>query len=109
MMEMMCGAMEHILWWLSPVQTKDKRSGRALLQFAHIGTMVVIQHGGDARRYRAGNHTLTRSTSANVVTIPTLLCEKDRRKGLFKAVPPTADTFMVFESTGNGNTGWWAE
>ena len=45
MMDMMYGALEHIPWYLRPTQTKDKRSGRALLQFARIGTSIVVQHG----------------------------------------------------------------
>ena len=106
MMEMMYGALEHIPWWLSPVQTKDKRSGRALLQFSHIGTMVVIQHG--AMRGGIGQGTTPNKVHLSECcdyTNPIAQIEE----GLLKAVPMTADTFMVFESTGNGNTGWWAE
>lgn len=106
MMEMMYGALEHIPWWLSPTQTKDKRSGRALLQFSHIGTMVVIQHG--AMRGGIGQGTTPNKihlSEASQFTNPVAQIEE----GLLKAVPLTPETLMVFESTGDGNTGWWAE
>lgn len=106
MMEMMYGALEHIPWWLSPTQTKDKRSGRALLQFSHIGTMVVIQHG--AMRGGIGQGTTPNKIHLSECcdyTNPVAQIEE----GLFKAVPTTPDTLMVLESTGNGSTGWWAE
>ena len=45
MMEMMYGALEHIPWWLSPTQTKDKRSGRALLQFCFKLPLTGLQLG----------------------------------------------------------------
>ena len=106
MMEMMYGALEHIPWWLSPTQTKDKRSGRALLQFSHIGTMVVIQHG--AMRGGIGQGTTPNKihlSECSQFTNPVIQIEE----GLFKAVPATPDTLMVLESTGDGSTGWWAD
>lgn len=106
MMEMMYGALNHIPWWLTPTQTKDKRSGRALLQFSHIGTMVVIQHG--SMRGGIGQGTTPNKihlSECSQFTNPVVQIEE----GLFKAVPATPDTLMVLESTGDGNTGWWAE
>jgi len=105
MMGMMYGALEHIPWWLSPKQTRDKRSGRALLEFSHIGTLIVVQHG-------AMKGGIGQGTTPNKVHLSECCDYTDPvaqiEEGLLKAVPPTADTFMVFESTGNGNTGWWA-
>ncbi len=106
MMEMMYGALEHIPWWLSPTQTRDKRSGRALLQFAHIGTMVVIQHG--AMRGGIGQGTTPNKIHLSECSQYTNPVEQIE-EGLFKAVPTTPDTLMVLESTGEGNTGWWAD
>jgi len=106
MMEMMYGALEHIPWWLSPTQTRDKRSGRALLQFSHIGTMIVIQHG--AMRGGIGQGTTPNKIHLSEVSQYTNPIEQIE-EGLFKAVPTTPDTLMVLESTGEGNTGWWAD
>ncbi len=106
MMEMMYGALQHIPWWLSPTQTRDKRSGRALLQFSHIGTMIVIQHG--AMRGGIGQGTTPNKIHLSEVSQYTNPVEQIE-EGLFKAVPTTPDTLMVLESTGEGNVGWWAD
>jgi hypothetical protein len=106
MMEMMYGALQHIPWWLSPTQTRDKRSGRALLQFERIGTMVVVQHG--AMRGGIGQGTTPNKVHLSECcdyTNPVVQIEE----GLLKAVPLTPETLMIFESTGNGNSGWWAD
>lgn len=106
MMGMMYGAMLHIPWWLSPTQTRDKRSGRALLEFQHIGSLIVVQHGA----MRGG---IGQGTTPNRVHLSECCDYTDPvaqiEEGLLKAVPMTPETLMVFESTGNGNTGWWAE
>ena len=106
MMGMMYTALEHIPWWLPPKQTKDKRSGAALLEFAHVGTQVVIQSGS----IRGGIGQGTTSTSVHLsevcdYTDPVTQIEE----GLFKQVHSSPEILMVLESTGNGNTGWWAE
>jgi hypothetical protein len=106
MMGMMYGALERIPWWLSPKQTRDKRAGRALLEFSHIGTMVVIQHG--AMRGGIGQGTTPNKVHLSEVSQYTNPVEQIE-EGLFKAVPTTPDTMMILESTGEGNTGWWAD
>lgn len=45
MMGMMYDALEHLPFWIKPEQTKDKRSGSAILEFAKIGTSIIIQSG----------------------------------------------------------------
>lgn len=105
MMDMMYGAMEHIPWWLPPEQTKDKRSGRALLQFSHVGTSIVVQSGSMKGGIGQGTTpSRVHLSECCDYTDPVVQIEE----GLFKAVPSTPDIFMVLESTGNGNTGWWA-
>jgi hypothetical protein len=106
MMGMMYTAMEHLPWWLPPTQTKDKRSGAAILEFAHVGTQVVVQSG--SMRGGAGQGTTPTAVHFSEVcdwTDPVVQIEE----GLFKAVHPSPEIFMVLESTGNGNTGWWAD
>ena len=106
MMAMMYGALNHIPWWLTPTQTRDRRSGRALLEFQHIGSMIVVQHG--AMRGGIGQGTTPNKIHLSEVSQYTNPVEQIE-EGLFKAVPTTPDTLMVLESTGEGNTGWWAE
>lgn len=106
MMGMMYTALEHIPWWLPPTQTKDKRSGRGLLEFSHVGTSIVVQSGS----MRGGIGQGTTPTKIHLseccdFTDPLVQIEE----GLFKAVHSSPEIFMVLESTGNGNTGWWAE
>jgi hypothetical protein len=106
MMDMMYGALEHIPWWLPPTQTKDKRSGRALLQFSHVGSSIVVQHG-------AMHGGIGQGTTPNKVHLSEVCDYTDPvaqiEEGLFKAVPSMPEILLVLESTGNGNTGWWAE
>jgi hypothetical protein len=106
MMGMMYTALEHIPWWLPPTQTKDKRSGAALLEFAHVGTQIVVQSGS----IKGGIGQGTTSTKIHLsevcdFTDPVMQIEE----GLFKQVHSSPEIFMVLESTGNGNTGWWAD
>lgn len=106
MMGMMYDALEHMPWWLTPKQTKDKRSGSAILEFAHIGTSIIIQSGSMKGGIGQGT-TPTRIHLSECCdfTDPVTQIEE----GLFKAVPSIPGIFMVLESTGNGNTGWWAD
>lgn len=106
MMGMMYDALEHLPFWIKPTQTKDKRSGSAILEFAKIGTSIIIQSGSMKGGIGQGT-TPTRIHLSECCdfTDPVTQIEE----GLFKAVPSTPEIFMVLESTGNGNTGWWAE
>ena len=106
MMGMMYTALENLPWWLPPQQTKDKRSGAALLEFAHVGSSIVIQSG--SMRGGIGQGTTPTAIHLSEVcdyTDPVVQIEE----GLFKAVHTGPEILMLLESTGNGNTGWWAD
>ncbi len=106
MMGMMYTALEHIPWWLGPKQTKDKRSGAAILEFEEVGTAIVVQSG--SMKGGIGQGTTPTAIHLSEVcdfTDPVAQIEE----GLFKAVHPSPEILMVLESTGNGNTGWWAD
>lgn len=106
MMGMMYDALEHLPFWIKPEQTKDKRSGSAILEFAKIGTSIIIQSGAMKGGIGQGTTpTRVHLSECCDFTDPVTQIEE----GLFKAVPSTPEIFMVLESTGNGNTGWWAE
>lgn len=105
MMTMMYTALEHIPWWLPPTQTKDKRSGRALLGFERIGSSIVIQSG--SMRTGIGQGTTPTAIHLSEVSDYTdALLQIE--EGLFKAVHTGPHILMILESTGNGNSGWWA-
>lgn len=106
MMGMMYTALEHIPWWIQPTQTKDKRSGAAILEFSHVGTQIVIQSG--AMKGGAGQGTTPTAVHYSEVcdwTDPVTQIEE----GVFKAVHPSPEILLILESTGNGNSGWWAD
>jgi hypothetical protein len=106
MMGMMYTPLENLPWWLPPQQTKDKRSGAAILEFAHVGSQIVIQSGA----IRGGIGQGTTPTAIHLsetcdYTDPVAQIEE----GLFRAVHSGPEILMILESTGNGNTGWWAD
>lgn len=106
MMGMMYTALEHLPFWLTPTQTKDKRSGAAILEFSHVGTAIVVQSG--SMKGGIGQGTTPTAVHLSEVcdwTDPVMQIEE----GLFRAVHASPEIFMVLESTGNGNTGWWAD
>jgi len=106
MMGMMYTALENLPWWLPPQQTKDKRSGSALLEFAHVGSQIVIQSGSIRGGIGQGSTpTAIHLSEVCDYTDPLVQIEE----GLFKAVHSGPEILMILESTGNGNTGWWAE
>lgn len=106
MMGMMYTALENLPWWLPPQQTKDKRSGSALLEFAHVGSQIVIQSGS----IRGGIGQGTTPTAIHLSEVCDYTNPLEQiEEGLFKAVHSGPEILMILESTGNGNTGWWAE
>lgn len=106
MLGMLYTALEHLPWWLPPKLTTDRRSGAGLMEFSAIGSSVVVQSGS----MRGG---IGQGTTPTVVHLSEVCdytdSETQIEEGLFRAVHPSPNIFMVLESTGNGNTGWWAE
>jgi hypothetical protein len=106
MMGMMYTALENLPWWLPPQQTKDKRSGSALLEFAHVGSQIVIQSGS----IRTGIGQGTTPTAVHLSEVCDYTDPVEQiEEGLFRAVHPGPEILMILESTGNGNDTWWAK
>lgn len=107
MMGMLTLAIDMLPWWLPPTQTQDKRSSdRALLAFANIGSLVMVQPGS----MRGGIAQGTTPTAIHLSEVCDFTDHQTQiEEGLLKAVHSSPEIFMVFESTGNGNTGWWAD
>lgn len=106
MMGMMYTALENLPWWLPPKTTKDKRSGAGLLEFSHVGSSVVIQSGS----MRGGIGQGTTPTAIHLSEIADYTdAQVQIEEGLFKAVHKGPEILMILESTGNGNSGWWAD
>lgn len=106
MMGMMYTALERLPWWLPPKRTKDQRAGAGLLEFAHVGSSIVIQSGSMKGGIGQGTTpTCVHLSEVCDYTNPEVQIEE----GLFRAVHSSPEILMILESTGNGNTGWWAE
>src|SRR5262249_25160543 len=91
-------------WWLCPQRTKWKWSGnQGMIGFRH-GSMIAIQSGEQNTGIAQGwTVTLAHISEVCDYANPKALIEE----GLFRAIPTSAKVFLVLESTGNGNTGWW--
>ena len=89
--------------WMKPMPTSD-RAG-SLKAFAALNTRLTMYSGKKA----AG---IARGDTPNVLHISEVSIFPNAsdviEKSLFQAVHPSENTFMIFESTGNGNTDWWA-
>lgn len=97
---------EGLPWWLCPQRTKWKWSGNhGMATFRH-GSNIAIQSGTQDTGIAQG-WTVTCAHISEVCDYPNpkALIEE----GLFKAVHTSRKVFLVLESTGNGNTGWWPD
>ena len=90
--------------WMRANPTSD-RAG-SLMAFAGINTRMTLYSGKKA----AG---IARGDTPSVIHISEVSIFPDAanviENSLFQSVHPTPSTFMVLESTGNGNTNWWAK
>jgi hypothetical protein len=90
--------------WMRANPTSD-RAG-ALMAFAGNNTRMTLYSGKKA----AG---IARGDTPSVLHISEVSIFPDAanviENSLFNAVHPTPQTFMFLESTGNGNTNWWAK
>ena len=90
-------------WWLKPTEVK-KREGRHLA-FAN-NCSITIQSGNQMSG-------IARGSTPTVVHLSELADYPDPvelvETSLFRAVHPSPKVFLMLESTGNSNVGWWAD
>jgi len=89
--------------WMRANPTSD-RAG-TLMAFAGNSTRLTLYSGKKASGIARGD-TPTVMHISEVCEFPE--AEKVIENSLFAAVHPSPKVFMVLESTGNGNTDWWA-
>jgi hypothetical protein len=93
-------------WWLKPKMKVNRRSGqRGLIEFA-TSSIVAVQTGSQQTGIGQGWTPVCAHISE--------VCDYDDpatliEEGLFKAMHTSPALFLLLESTGNGNTGWWAD
>src|ERR1700744_5532019 len=90
--------------WMKANPTSD-RAG-SLLAFAGNNTRMTLYSGKKASGIARGDtpsviHISERAIFPDVANVI--------ENSLFQSVHPTPQTFMILESTGNGNTNWWAK
>jgi hypothetical protein len=89
--------------WMKAEPTTNRQG--SLKAFASINTRLTLYSGNKA----AG---IARGDTPNVIHISEVSAfphaSEVIEKSLFQAVHPSPNTFMILESTGNGNTDWWA-
>jgi hypothetical protein len=89
--------------WMRANPTSDRAA--SLKAFAATNTRLTLYSGKKA----AG---IARGDTPSVLHISEVSIFPDAssviEKSLFQAVHPSPNTFMMLESTGNGNTDWWA-
>jgi hypothetical protein len=89
--------------WMKAQPTYD-RAG-SLKAFGGLNTRLTLYSGKKASG-------IARGDTPNLIHISEVSIFPDAsnviEKSLFQAVHPSKNTFMILESTGNGNTDWWA-
>lgn len=99
-------AIDELPWWLESTRTRDKRmSDRGIIEWSHIGNQVILQSGS----MRGG---IGQGTTPNAVHISECSqftnAVQQLDEGLLKAVTSNPNTFMVLETTGDGDD-WTAK
>lgn len=106
MARMFYTCIDNFPYWMAPDAKKDRRSGaRGLLELRH-GSIVAIQSGNQETGIGQGwTPTCVHISECCDYTNPRVTIEE----GLMKATHSSRKLFGVYESTGNGDTGWWAD
>jgi hypothetical protein len=99
----MATCVDMLPWWLVP-NVKKNRTGK-LLEF-HTGSILSIQSGSQQTGIGQGwTPVLIHISECGDYPNP----KKTLEEGLMRATHPSASLFSVYEGTGNGSTGWWAD
>jgi hypothetical protein len=93
---------ERLPWWLVPQRSKDTKK---LIGFNN-GSVMSIQSGTQATGIAQG-WTPSCVHLSEIGDIPNP--KKTIEEGLLPATHQSSKLFLVFEGTGNGNTGWQAD
>lgn len=103
MNQMMQTCLNELPFWMKP----DLVTAQAGKKYAwNTGSRLTIYSGrGVTGIGRGDSPTDTHISEACDIPNAKALIED----GLFKAVHPSPEIFMILESTGNGNVGWWAD
>ena len=93
--------------WLRPQHTSRVESERGKLLFGHMASGVSFQHGSQKFGIATGSTPTIYHLSECALFGDSALTLID--EGLWKAVHASPQVLGILESTGRGNTGWWAD
>ncbi len=94
-------AIDELPWWLESTRTRDKRaSDRGIIEWSHIGNMVVLQSG--SMRGGIGQGTTPNATHISEASQFTNAIQQ-LDEGLLKAQTSNPNNFLVIETTGDGD------
>lgn len=110
MLGMMTLAIDQLPPWLPPTQTRAKTaSDRALIEFSHIGSLIMVQPGSMRGGMGQGaTPTFVHLSEVSQFTNPT----EQLDEGLFKALHEGPELVVMLESTGDPkhrSSWWWKE
>lgn len=97
---------EQLPVWLVPGLKKQRWSGQQALVEFHTNSAMAVQSGTQDTGIAQG-WTVTCAHISEVCDYPNPVVLID--EGLFHAVHSSPAVFLVLESTGNGNVGWWPD
>lgn len=101
-------AYDNLPIWLRPTHTRRVESSRGLIEFGTLSTSVTFQHGAQKQGIGTGT-TPTLYHLSEVAHYAADRVEILIEQGLWKAVHASPNVLGILESTGRGDTGWWAE
>lgn len=112
MAAMMLMMYDHLPCWMKPQWTRRVESDHGMLVFGHQASGVSFQHG--SQKQGIGTGTTPTLYHLSEVAHYDAIGGRDKTvvlidQGLWKAVHASPSVFGVLESTGNGDTGWWAD
>lgn len=110
MLGMMTLAIEQLPPWLPPKKTRAKTaSDRGLIEFSHIGSLIMVQPGSMMGGMGQGaTPTMVHLSEVSQFTNPVQQLDE----GLFKALHEDPQLVVILESTGDAghrSAWWWRE
>ena len=107
MLGMMTLAIDQLPPWLPPMQTRAKTaSDRGLIEFAHVGSLIMVQPGSIRGGMGQGaTPTFVHLSEVSQYTDPV----KQLDEGLFKSLHEGPELVVLLESTGDAThkSAWW--
>lgn len=97
-------AYDNLPWYLREPYSRRVESDQGLIEFKELDSGCTFQHGSQMSGIARGS-TPTKIHLSEVASFTNP--EQQIEAALFKAVHPSPNVFLVLESSGEGDIGWW--